>query len=63
MHTESAPARAFMHSAPARVGVDRGRKSVSGRGIVAGIVLTYAVCGLAFFMVWQAVAMALAIIF
>ena len=62
MHTESAPARAYTQSAPVRA-VERERESVSGRGIVAGIVLAYVLFGLALFVIWKALAIALAIIF
>ena len=63
MHAESVPPRAFTQSAPARVVVERERKSVSGRAIVALIVLAYVLFGLALFMIWKALAMVLAIIF
>jgi hypothetical protein len=62
MHTESA-ARAFTDSASPRVVVERERTSVSGLGIVAGIVLSYVLFGLALFVIWRVLQVVLAIIF
>lgn len=63
MHTESAPARAFTNSASPRAVVERERTSVTGLSIVAGIVLSYVLFGLALFVIWRTLVMVLAIIF
>jgi hypothetical protein len=55
MHTESAPARAFTESAPAHVVVERERK-LAARVLVAGIVLSYVLFGLALFVIWKVLA-------
>ena len=55
MHTELAPVRAFTESAPARVVVEHEPKSAAP-SLVAGIVLSYVLFGLALFMIWNALA-------
>jgi hypothetical protein len=62
MHTESATVRAYTGPAPARVVVEREPKSAV-RVLVAGIVLSYVLFGLALFLIWKALAVALAMIF